>query len=158
MKLVLLMALGIALSPCVMPPQELPKPQTTPKASALTPGMAKKHIIVKKTTQAKILEMFGPPDMITKSGPGEMWGYDKVSMEVARAAVGSASGVSAGALGLVGGGGGGVIGGVLGGIGGGYGQSSQQSRWTESTTTFFMLIYFDEEDVVANYKLSATKF
>lgn len=86
--------------------------------------------------------MFGPPDMITKSGPGEMWGYDKVSREVARAADGSATGLSAGALGLV----------------GGYGQSSQQSRRTESTTTFFMLIYFDEEDVVTNYKLSATKF
>ena len=156
-KIVLLIAV-IFLPSCVMPPPELPRPEMQPKASALTPGMVKKHLIVKKTTQAEILEMFGPPDMVTKSGSGEMWGYDKVSREVAQAAVGSGSTIGAGGLGLVGGGAGGALGGILGGIGGTYGQSAQQSRRTESTTTFFMLIYFDDKNVVTDYKLSATKF
>jgi len=171
MKAFLLIFFGLALSSCAMVPPELPKrevaqPEVQPKASALTPGMVKKHIEVKKTTQAEILEIFGPPDMITKSGPAEMWGYDKVSREVAEAAFGarSAAGgsVGAGGLGLVGGAGGGVLGGVLGGLGGSYGQSveqsSQERRRTVSTTTLFLLVYFDEKGVVSDYKLSATKF
>lgn len=165
-----------------LPRQELPRPEIQPKASALTPGMVVKHIQKEKTTQSEILEIFGPPDMITKSGPGEMWGYDKVSREVAETATGARMRASTGArteargriggggLGLVGGGGGGVIGGILAGIAGGYGeaasqrqrQSSQQSqkqiRRTETTTTIFLLVYFDEKGVVTDYRLSATKF
>ncbi len=79
-----------------LPRQELPRPEIQPKASALTPGMVVKHIQKGKTTQADILEIFGPPDMITKSGPGEMWGYDKVSREVAEAATGARMGASTG--------------------------------------------------------------
>jgi hypothetical protein len=120
--------------------------------------MATKNIIVGKTTQAEVMEIFGPPDMITKSGSGEMWGYDKVSRDVAEAAVGSGSGMSGGGAGLFGGGGGGVLGGVLGTLRGGYGQTSQESRRTESTTTVFLLVYFNEKGVVRDYKLSATKF
>ncbi len=165
-----------------LPRQELSRPEIQPKASALTPGMVVKYIQKGKTAQSDILEIFGPPDMITKSGPGEMWGYDKVSREVAVAATGARMGASTGArteaegrigaggLGLLGGGGAGVIGGVLAGVIGGYGeaagqsqrQSSQQSqkqiRRTETTTTIFLLVYFDEKGVVSDYRLSATKF
>lgn len=158
MKKALTVMVGLTLSACVMQSPQLPPPEVQPRASSLTPGMVKKHVEIGKTTQAEIMEIFGPPDMITKSGRGEMWGYDKVSREVASAAVGERSGVSAGGLGLLGGAGGGVLGGVLGGVGGGYGQSSQQSRRTESTTTIFVLVYFDEKNVVTDYKLSATKY
>ena len=159
MKKALILVAALGFSGCVMQSPQLPPPDVQAKASSLTPGMVKKHIEVGKTTQADILEIFGPPDMITKSGRGEMWGYDKVSREVASADVGERSGVSAGGgLGLLGGAGGGVLGGVLGGVGGGYGQSSQQSRSTESTKTIFVLVYFDEKNVVTDYKLSATKF
>ena len=184
MKAVLLVSFGLALSSCVMAPPELPRqelprqelarPDIQPKQSALTPGMVKKHIEIKKTTQTEIIEIFGPPDMVTKSGSGEMWGYDKVSREVAEAAVGArvgartgaTSSLGAGGLGLAGAGAGGIIGGVLGGLAGGYGQSvgqssqqtSDQSRRTESTTTVFLLVYFDEKGVVNDYRLSATKF
>ena len=165
-----------------LPRQELPRPEIQPKASALTPGMVVKHIKKGKTAQSDILEIFGPPDMITKSGPGEMWGYDKVSREVVEAATGARTGASTGArteaegrigaggLGLIGGGSAGLIGGVLAGVIGGYGeaagqsqrqssqQSQQQRRRTESTTTIFLLVYFDEKGIVTEYKLSATKF
>jgi len=184
MKVALLMILGVALSSCAvaapeLPRQELPRqdlarPEVQPKASALTPGMVVKHIQKGKTTQTEIMETFGPPDMVTRSGSGEMWGYDKVSREVAEAATGakvgasSASGarVGAGGAGLVGGAGAGVLGGVVGLVGGSAGQSAsqsqqqtqQQSRRTETTTTVFLLVYFDEKGIVNDYRLSATKF
>jgi hypothetical protein len=197
MKTFQFVLVGVVLSSCAvqappLPQQQLPRqqlpreklaqPEITPRASALTPGMVVKHIQKGKTTQAEIMETFGPPDMVTRSGPGEMWGYDKVSREVAEAATGASADarmgahteaggrIGAGGLGLVGGAGGGVIGGVLGGISGAYGQAAgqsqqqslqqnqEQSRRTESTTTVFLLIYFSDKGVVTDYRLSATKF
>jgi len=184
MKKGLVLVTGLAVSSCVMAPPELPRQElprqelsrfeVQPKASALTPGMVVKHIQKGKTTQAEIMETFGPPDMITRSGAGEMWGYDKVSREVAEAATGARVGASsaagsrvgAGGAGLVGGAGAGVVGGVLGLVGGSTGQAAaqsqqqtqQQARRTETTTTVFLLVYFDEKGVVNDYRLSATKF
>ncbi len=121
-------------------------PTSDTRPSALTPGMAKKHIVIGQTTQAEVLEIFGPPDLVTKSGPGEMWGYDKVSREV----VYSTFSVGAGVLG------GGLPGGALvGGVAGAGGSSGQVQQ---STTTVFLLVYFNEANVVIDYKLSATKF
>jgi hypothetical protein len=187
MMTVLIIILAIAVSSCMMPPpelprqelprQQLPQPESStiqPRASALTPGMIGKNIQKGKTTQAEIMEIFGPPDMVTRSGSGEMWGYDKVSREVAESATGarvgasSASGarVGAGGTGLIGGAGAGVVGGVLGIVGGSSGQAAsqsqqqtqQQARRTESTTTVFLLVYYDDKGVVTDYRLSATKF
>jgi hypothetical protein len=161
-----------------LPRQELPAPESRSevqqRASALTPGMIGKNIQKGKTTQAEVMEIFGPPDMVTRSGSGEMWGYDKVSREVAESATGgrvgasSASGarVGAGGAGLVGGAGAGVVGGVLGLVGGSTGQSAtqnqqqtqQQSRRTETTSTVFLLVYYNDKGVVTDYRLSATKF
>jgi hypothetical protein len=144
--------------------------------------MVVKHIQKGKTTQTEIMEIFGPPDMVTRSGSGETWGYDKVSREVAEnatgaragasVAAGSASGsqVGGGAGGLVGGAGAGALGGVIGLFGGSMGQAAaqsqqqssqqtqQQARRTESTTTVFLLIYYNDKGVVTDYRLSATKF
>jgi len=187
MKRILLLLSFLGLSSCMMPPPDLPRQQlprqepppperteVQPRASALTPGMIVKNIQKGKTTQAEIMEIFGPPDMVTRSGSGEMWGYDKVSREVAESATGarvgaaSASGASVGGGlgGLVGGAGVGVLGGALGLIGGSSGQSAaqsqqqsqQQSRRTETTTTVFLLVNYNEKGVVTDYRLSATKF
>jgi len=187
MKRILLLLSFLGLSSCMMPPPDLPRQQlprqepppperteVQPRASALTPGMIVKNIQKGKTTQAEIMEIFGPPDMVTRSGSGEMWGYDKVSREVAEAATGaragaaSASGatVGGGIGGLVGGAGVGVLGGVLGGIGGSSGQAAtqsqqqtqQQARRVETTTTVFLLVYYNDKGVVTDYRLSATKF
>jgi len=187
MRAVIVILASFSFTSCYMPPPDLPRQQLPrqesppqertelqPKASALTPGMIVKNIQKGKTTQAEIMEIFGPPDMVTRSGSGEMWGYDKVSREVAESATGaragaaSASGASVGGGvgGLVGGVGVGVLGGAIGGIGGSTGQSAsqsqqqtqQQSRRTESTTTVFLLVYYDDRGVVTDYRLSATKF
>jgi hypothetical protein len=136
--------------------------------------MVAKSIQKGKTTQAEIMEIFGPPDMVTRSGSGEMWGYDKVSRDVAEGATGarvgasSASGaqVGGGGGGLIGGAGAGVLGGVLGWVGGSTGQAAaqtqqqtqQQARRTESTSTVFLLVYYNDKGVVTDYRLSATKF
>jgi hypothetical protein len=142
-----------------LPRQEPPGSEIQTRQSTLTPGMVVKSIQKGKTTQAEIIEIFGPPDMVTRSGSGEMWGYDKVSREVAEAATGASVGASSGAV--AGGGGG-----ILGLAGGGAAQSAaqrqqqtqQQARRTESTTTVFLLIYYDDKGVVTDYRLSATKF
>jgi hypothetical protein len=157
-----------------MPSAEPPRSEILPKASALTPGMVAKSIQKGKTTQAEIMEIFGPPDMVTRSGSGEMWGYDKISRDVAEGTTGarvgasSASGAQVGGGGgaLIGGAGAGVLGGVLGWVGGSTGQAAsqsqqqtqQQARRTESTSTVFLLVYYNDKGVVTDYRLSATKF
>jgi hypothetical protein len=148
---IMVLLLTVVIGACAMPtpPQQL-QAGVQPKASALTPGMVKTKLIAGKTTQAEVLELFGPPDLVTSLEKGEMWGYDKVSRELAEAA----TGISLGATSLFGGAGGGVLGGILGGIGGG----AQESRRVESTTTVFLLVYFDKQGIVTDYKLSATKF
>lgn len=176
----------ILSSPALPQPPPSVSQQTVPATpSALTPGMVKTRLIVGKTNQTEVMEVFGPPDHVTKSGNrGEMWGYDKVSREVAEvatgartdasagAAAGGSVGLGAGALPFVGAAGGSplVFGGVVGGVGGRMGsevgqsttqstaQSAQQAQRVESTKTVFLLIYFSDEGIVTDYKLSATKF
>ena len=110
--------------------------------SNLTPGMITTKIEEGKTTQSQVLEIFGPPDLITKENDVEMWGYDKISRETAHGALG---------IGVLGGG---VPGNaaLVGGI-----ASAKKSYTTQTTKTVFLLIYFKENTVV-EYKLSATKF
>ena len=112
------------------------------KPSAITPGGAKKYIKPGETTQAEVVEVFGTPNVITRKDGGEMWVYDKVSSKTTSAAFG------AGGLGGGGGhdgfGGGGLAGGVA---------SSERSE-----TTVMLIIYFNEQDIVRDYKISQTKF
>ena len=109
--------------------------------SNLTPGMITEKIKKGKTTQAQILEIFGPPDLITHEDNVDMWGYDKISRSVAYGSFG------------LGGLGGGLAGGVLLG-----GMISGKQGYSEQTTkTVFLLIYF-KGNKLGDYKLSATKF
>ena len=112
------------------------------KPSSLTPGAAKKHIRPGETTQAEVVECFGTPNVITRRDGGEMWVYDKVSSKQTNTTLGIA--------GLGGGGGSHGFGG--GGVGGGIGSSER------SETTVMLIVYFDEHDVVRDYKISQTKF
>jgi len=112
------------------------------KSSAITPGAAKKHIKPGETTMAEVVEIFGTPNVITRKDSGEMWVYDKVSSQQTTAAFG-AGGVGGG-WGNSGFGGGGVAGGV---------GSTERSE-----TTVMLIIYFDDRDIVRDYKISQTKF
>ena len=107
-----------------------PTAQEIAKESALTPGMAKKYIYPGKTTQTEVLEIFGPPDLVTHKGGRDVWTYDKISYEVS---------TSGGYLTI-----------LLAGISGESGRRSSKS--------IMLIIYFDENGVVTDYKLSAAKF
>lgn len=115
---------------------------TQSRPSSLTPGAAKKHIVPGKTTQAEVIEVFGTPNVITRKDGGEMWVYDKVSSQQTTAALGAG--------GLGGGSGSSGFGG--GGVGGAVGSTER------SETTVMLIIYFDGQDVVRDYKISQTKF
>lgn len=112
------------------------------RPSALTPGAAKKHIVRGQTTQAEVIEIFGTPNVITTRDRGEMWVYDKVSSETASAVFG------------------------IGGLGGGFGQTGAGggalglglASARRSETTVMLIIYFDENDVVRDYRITQTKF
>ena len=127
----------------------LPGPFYTPAAAdtqplpvTATPGAAKKHIQPGVTTQAEVIEVFGTPNIITMKDGYEMWVYDKVSSKVAGRAFG------------IGGAGGGV-----GGAGAGGGVISGRAGSVErSETTVMLIVYFDENDIVSDYKISQTKF
>jgi outer membrane protein assembly factor BamE (lipoprotein component of BamABCDE complex) len=112
------------------------------RPSALTPGATKKHIKPGETTQAEVVEVFGTPNIITRKDGYEMWVYDKVSSKQTTAVFGGG--------GLGGGAGGSGFGG--GGLGGGVGSTER------SETTVMLIVYFDEHDVVRDYKISQTKF
>jgi len=112
------------------------------RPSALTPGAAKKHIRPGVTAQAEVIEVFGTPNVITRKDGGEMWVYDKVSSQQTSAVFG-VGGV---------GGGGGSSGFGGGGLGGGIGSTER------SETTVMLIVYFDENDIVRDYKISQTKF
>jgi len=112
------------------------------RPSALTPGAAKKHIQPGVTTQAEVIEVFGTPNVITRKSGGEMWVYDKVSSRTTSAAFGAG-----------GFGGGGGSGGVGGGLVGGGASSTERSE-----TTVMLIIYYDQHDVVSDYKITQTKF
>jgi len=107
-----------------------PTAQEITKESALTPGMAKKYIYRSKTTQTEVLEIFGPPDLVTHKGGKDVWTYDKISHEVS---------TSGGYLTI-----------LLAGVSGESGRRASRS--------VMLIIYFDENEVVMDYKLSAAKF
>jgi outer membrane protein assembly factor BamE (lipoprotein component of BamABCDE complex) len=89
-----------------------------------------------------VVETFGTPNVITRKGGSEMWVYDKVSSQTTSAAFG---------VGGLGGGGG------SGGFGGG-GVAGDVGSTERSETTVMLIVYFDENDVVRDYKISQTKF
>lgn len=114
----------------------------TGRAGAISPGAAKKYIQKNVTTQAEMIEIFGTPNVITRRDGYEMWVYDKISSRVTNAALGL--GGFGGGVGSGGGGGGFLSGGVA---------SAERSE-----TTVMLIVYYDENDTVTDYKVTQTKF
>lgn len=94
--------------------------------SRLTPGMVKLSIEKGKTTQATVLETFGPPDQTTHRGDQQIWTYDKISYQTR---------VDAGTL-------------IF------YDASSKVSQ----SVSTMLIIYFDANDVVRDYRLDSYRF
>lgn len=120
-----------------------PPPDSIQKnESNLTPGMISTTLEEGKSSKKDVMEVFGPPDLITKEDGVELWGYDRISRETAYRSFG---------IGVLGGG---IPGGaaLLGG-----GISAKQGSTNQTTKTVFLLVYF-KNDIVVEYKLSTTKF
>ncbi len=98
--------------------------------SNLTPGVVKLKIAKGQTRQAEILEVFGPPDMVTHRDDRQIWTYDKTSYDYEKQS--------------------GYLTVLLAGTGG--------DRVRSSSKSTILIIYFDTRDTVIDYRLNSTKF
>ena len=101
-----------------------------PTESNLTAGMAKKTIVKGSTTQAEVMEIFGPPDLLTHKDDMQIWTYDKIRYDIE----------SSGNYFTI------LI----------YGRESSRAR--SSSTSTMLIIYFDSNDIVQDYRMNVTRF
>lgn len=130
-------------------------PYSNQQKSNLTAGMVKKYVRVGEATQADLLAVFGAPNIITRDKDGnEVWTYDRQSIasssEVAEWNAAGNVGAAAAALA-----GDTIIGGAA-SVGGSSGKSSTAGQ--VSSATFTLMIKFDENDLVKDYRMMATQF
>jgi len=139
---------GILVAGCKTSPPPLPGGG---QKSNLTPGMVKSTLVQGQTLQAQVLNTFGAPQIVTRDQSGhEVWTYDVQSVSHASAQTQRS-------------GGGGVAAAALAGevplAGGAGGQGSRAtSAGQVSSTTFTLMITFDENDVVQDYRMMSTQF
>lgn len=130
-------------------------PYSNRQKSNLTAGMVKKYVKVGEATQADILSVFGAPNIITRDKDNnEVWTYDRQSIasasEVAEwNATGRAGAIAGGLVGNTA-----VVGGAS--VGGSSGKGSTAGQ--VSSATFTLMIKYDENDVVQDYRMMATQF
>jgi hypothetical protein len=99
-------------------------------AATLTPGAVKLNIIKGQTTQTEVLEAFGAPDLVTHKDGQDVWTYDKTTYDYEK----RSDYVSI----------------LFAGAGGDRVRSSSRSN--------LLILYFDERDVVSDYRLSSLKY
>ncbi|HOL96142.1 MAG TPA: hypothetical protein PLH79_17465 [bacterium] len=126
LKLIPLVLISMLFSGCASAPAK----QENLTKSALTPGMTKEFIKKGVTTQADVMELFGPPNLITHRNNTDIWTYDQIANEISES--------------------GGYLTVLLAGIAG--------RKQVSSTRSTMLIIYFDEQDIVQDYRLSTTKF
>lgn len=133
------MGLGLALAGCATPYQPV-----TERNSPLTQGNVQMNLFVGQTTKAEVLETFGAPNVTTRGGDGnEVWSYQ-------RAARVAQSSSQAGLWSII------LVPGSR-GIGGGGGSSS--STGFETTSRMMTLIIeFDADDVVEDFRSRSANF
>ena len=99
--------------------------------SNLTAGTVKKEIIKNKTTQAEVLKLFGAPNIMTMDSNGnEVWNYNKMSYS-------TTTGTDGGTLILWGG---------------------SRAMSTSTTKSFDLIITFDKNNIVKDYRVIAASF
>ena len=99
--------------------------------SNLTAGTVKKEIIKNKTTQAEVLKLFGAPNiMIMDSNGNEVWNYNKMSYS-------TTTGTDGGTLILWGG---------------------VRAMSSSTTKSFDLIITFDKNNVVKDYRVISASF
>ena len=130
LPLILGVVMTLALGACM----ETPRP-VTQRNSQLTQGNVQMNLIVGRTTKAQVLEHFGAPNITTRDGTGhEVWTYQRAAQ------VSQSSGKS------------------------GYwtiilaGQNSRSSGFESSSSMITLIIKFDQNDVVNDFRSRTSKF
>ena len=114
------------LAGCVTPPEPVTK-----QNSPLTQGNVQLNMVVGKTTKAEVLEVFGAPNITTRDGAGrEVWTYQRAA-QVSQSS--EQKGYFIWTLVLV-------------------GQSSSASGFESSSRMTTLIIKFDAEDVVTDFR------
>jgi len=99
--------------------------------SNLTAGTVKKEIIKGVTTQAKVMQLFGSPNLMTMDSDGnEVWNYNKMSYT-------TTTGHDGGSLIFWGG---------------------SRSMRSSTTQSFDLIIVFDSNDVVRDYRVISAAY
>lgn len=134
MKLKYLLILGlvfsVSIAGCVRPPQPL-----TERNSQLTQGNVQMNLITGKTTKAEVLENFGSPNITTRDGSGrEVWTFQR-SAQITQSS--SQSGYATVIL---------------------AGKSSRASGFESSSRMITLIIKFDKNDVVSDFKSRTSNF
>lgn len=130
LKLFLILSLITFFCGCVTAPQPL-----TDRNSQLTQGNVQMNLIVGQTTKADVLENFGAPNITTRDGSGrEVWTYQRAA-QVAQSS--SQSGYWTIIL---------------------AGKSSSASGFESSSRMITLIIKFDENDVVADFRSRTSNF
>lgn len=116
-------------------------------ANTLTHGMVQMTLKVGQTSQLDVAEAFGAPNITTIDGQGqEVWIYDRHATVTASKESGFSIGM------LIGAGGGGVGGGA------GLGFGSSKSKASQSSRTMTLIIKFNSEKVVSDFKSRTSSF
>lgn len=145
MKRYLAILAAIAVATAV-PAHALKKQEEANDPNMLTQGMVQMTIRVGTTTQAEIIEAFGAPNITTIDASGnQMWVFDRH----ATVTTDSSGGFS---VGLLAGGGSDV------GVGGGLGFGKRKSKSTTSSRTMTLVIKFDSQGVVSDFKSRSSSF
>lgn len=122
--------LFLFLSGCVVTPQPL-----TEKNSDLTQGNVQMNLVVGQTSKAEVLENFGSPNVTTRDGAGrEVWSYQ-------RAAHVSQSTTQSGYWTV-----------IL------AGQSTSASGFESSSRMITLIIKFNEQDLVTDFRSRTSNF
>ncbi len=129
-KCIFVVCATLLLPACVTPPEPLTK-----QNSSLTQGNVQLTMVVGETTKAMVLETFGAPNITTRDGAGrEVWTYQ-------RAAQVSQSSSQKGYWTL-----------IL------AGQSSRTSGFESSARMTTLIIKFDANDVVTDFRSRTSTF
>lgn len=126
----LFIAISVLLGGCVSPPKPL-----TERNSQLTQGNVQMNLVVGKTTKAEVLENFGSPNITTRDGAGrEVWSYQRAA-QVSQSS--SQSGYWTILL---------------------AGQSTTASGFESSSRMLTLIIKFDSNDIVTDFRSRTSNF
>ena len=129
-KIIYLLATTLLVTGCAT--------QRTPELSrnqTLTQGNVQMHLVVGETTKAQVLEVFGAPNITTRDGAGnEVWSYQR------QAQVSQSNRASSGWNILL------------------AGSSQSASGFTTSSNMITLIIKFNDQDVVQDFRSRTSNF